>query len=88
MDFVLFERYGLTVLIIERAYDQKCWSLEISKYKWSFFDERPLFSQLKGMTTKLLTDREALKILKQYATDTVIGAKVKKFLDDYNKLPF
>jgi len=88
MDFILFERYGLIILVIEEVYGGKFWTLEFSEYKWNFFEGRPLFSQLVGMKSKRLKDKEAIEMLRKYATDTVRGVKVRKFLDDYNKLPF
>lgn len=89
MNFVLAERYGHKMLIIENDYDE-CWVLSVSLYMVWFEQLRPRFRQLAGMNVKFISDKEALEMLQQYAEDPTVGMryKIQEFLQRYKELPF
>lgn len=88
MNFILAERYGYKILIAENISTNEYFVLDIAPYSWGASDSKPGFYRLNGMTVKIINDKEALSILEKYASDTVPGCKVKKFIERYIELPF
>ena len=88
MDFILCERYGLKYLIIERVYPYECWTLTIRAYQHGFDEWEPPHKELNGMTVKVISNKEGLNMLRQYADDSVVGCRIKDFIKRYEALPF
>lgn len=88
MNYVLAERTGLTLLIVENTYPAEYWTLRIGSYLWWFGETRPAFAELNGMKIKVITQDEAMKILMDHADDSIAGNKVKKLINRLNVLPF
>lgn len=88
MNFVLAERYGLKILIIENRSTGENWALYAHMYTWGFIDSRPSFAELDGMKLKVIPSKEAIETLKKFALDSVMGHRVSKFLEQYEALPF
>ena len=88
MNFVIAERYGLMYLIIENVYPMECFTLTVQPYRWMFDEWRPAFASLSGMKVKTISDKEGLEILQRYADDSVVGCRIKDFIERYKALPF
>ena len=88
MNFIIAERFGLKILIIESVWDAECHSLFIAPYTWWFEDRRPTFVQMNGMKLKTISEKEGLEMLKQHTSDTVKGSEVANFIKQYEALPF
>ena len=88
MDFILCERYGLKYLIIKRVYPYECWTLTVRPYQHMFDEWEPPHRDFNGMTVKVISDKEGLAMLRQYMDDSVVGNRIKEFVERYEALPF
>ena len=53
------------------------------------FDEwEPPHRDFNGMTVKVISDKEGLAMLRQYMDDSVVGNRIKEFVERYEALPF
>lgn len=88
MNFILAKKSGMFCLIIEGSIVHKGWTLTVWRFDWDFSEGCPPFRSLDGMTFSVISDKEALGMLQEYADDSVNGRCVARFIENYKALPF
>lgn len=89
MDFILCENSILKYLICQNISTKECWMLTAWRHTFAFSDWTPPFSKLANMKIKLLSGKEAIEMLEEYASGSSIHAsRVREFIERYKQLPF
>lgn len=88
MDYVLAKRYGLEILVIEDPAYHDCWVLVMRPYQWFIDKWRPPFRYFAGMKIEVITEKEALAILKDHVEDSARGGEVSKIIKMCEEMPF
>ena len=89
MNFILCEKSYVSYLICQNSDTNECWTLMIQKYHFTFLDWTPPFIYLVDATIKLLQDKDAIKMLEEYAAkNSSCKTEIEKFLEHYKELPF
>jgi len=84
MNFTLFERYGMKILVIEDCCNVDRWTLYEFQHTFRFKEGAPRFIELIGTTARPVADAEAASMLKKHEDDS----EVRKFIQRLADLPF
>lgn len=82
MNFIIAERDGLRLLIIEHKGYNEYWTLEIRRYTSCAYQTVPWLSQMNGMRIRTVEEKEFRAMLSNYE----VARKMLKYMDE--TLPF